>query len=186
LKICHFTLEGCGNLVAAHDSIAMPGAAKIQLTEQQQEELERCVASRTLAVRAVERAKIILGLAAGKAKKQIAERLGIARQTVRRCELRFLQQGTEKGLQDAPRSGRPRCIQPEKIQQIVHKTTQETPADSTHWSTRSLAQVVNVSPSSVGRIWRLQDLKPHRVRTFKLSNDGEFAEKTEDIVTLYL
>ena len=65
MKICHFTLEGCGNLVAAHDSIVMPSAAKIQLTDQQQEELERCVASRTLAVRAVERAKIILALAAG-------------------------------------------------------------------------------------------------------------------------
>jgi transposase len=163
----------------------MPDAAKIQLTSAQQEELERDANGRTVAVRAAERAKIILGSAAGKAKGEIAEELGIARQTVWRWAKRFLRQGTD-GLEDAPRAGRPRLIQPEKIQQIVHKTTQETPADSTHWSTRSLAQVVNVSPSSVGRIWRLQDLKPHRVRTFKLSNDGEFAEKADDIVTLYL
>jgi transposase len=164
----------------------MPSVAKIQLTESQQEELEGCAASRTVAVRAAERAKIILGLAAGKAKRQIARQLGIARQTVRRWERQFLQQGMEKGLQDAPRSGRPRLIQPEKIQQIVHKTTHEAPPDSTHWSTRSLAQVVGVSASTVCRTWRTYRLKPHRVRTFKLSNDRQFAEKLEDVVELRL
>src|SRR5437867_4476934 len=162
----------------------MPGAAKIQLTQQQQDELERCAGSRSVALRAVERAKIILALTAGKAKKEIAEQLGIVRQTVRRWEQRFLRQGT-KGLEDMPRSGRPRLIPPEKIEQIVYKTTQETPSNSTHWSTRSLAQEVAVSASSVGRIWRARDLKPHRVRTFKLSNDPHFAEKTEDVVGLY-
>ena len=101
-----------------------------------------------------------------------------------RSEERFRRLET-KGLEDAPRSGRPRRIQAEQIAQIVHKTTQETPPDSTHWSARSLAQVVNVSPSSVSRIWRSKKLKPHRVRTFKLSNDSEFAEKTDDIVGLY-
>ena len=163
----------------------MPYAAKIQLTPAQQDELQHGANGRTVAARAVERARIILRLAAGKAKREIAEQLGIARQTVRRWEKRFLRQGM-KGLEDAPRSGRPRRIQPEQIAQIVQKTIQETPSDSTHWSTRSLAQVVNVSPSSVGRIWRWKNLKPHRVRTFKLSNDPKFAEKTDDVVTLYL
>ena len=138
----------------------MPSAAKIQLTEQQQEELEGCAARRTVAVRAAQRAKIVLGLAAGKTKQRIAEQLGIVRQTVRRWEKRYLQQGTEKGLQDAPRSGRPRLIPPEKIQQVVHKTTQETPPDSAHWSTRSLAEAMGISASSVHRIWRTYDLKP--------------------------
>ncbi len=163
----------------------MPDAAKIQLTPAQQEGLEHCAKSRTFAVRAVERARVILASATGKAKQEIAEQLGIARQTVRRWEKRFLQQGT-KGLEDAPRSGRPRRITPEQTAQIVQKTTQETPADATHWSTRSLAQVGNVSPSSVGRIWREKQWKPHRVRTFKLSNDPKFAGKTDDIVPLYL
>ena len=163
----------------------MPGTTQIQLTQQQQDELARSVGSRTIAVRAVERTKIILGLAAGKAKKEIAEQLGIVRQTVRRWEQRFRHQGT-KGLEDAPRSGRPRLIQPEKIEQIVHKTTREIPPDSTHWSTRSLAQQMGVSASSVSRIWRARKLKPHRVRTFKLSNDPRFAEKVEDVVELYL
>ena len=185
MKVCHFILEQCEKLGIAHVSGLMSYPAKIQLAQPQQDELERCAKGRTVAARAVERAKIILQSAAGKAKREIAEQLGIARQTVRRWEKRFLQQGTE-GLEDSPRSGRPRRIQPEQIAQIVQKTTQETPADSTHWSTRSLAQVVNVSPSSVGRIWRSKKLKPHRVRTFKLSNDREFAEKTDDIVELYL
>ena len=87
---------------------------------------------------------------------------------MRRSEKRFLGEGT-KGLEDAPRSGRPRRIGPEQIAQIVHKTTQETPADSTHWSTRSLALVVKVSASSAGRIWRSAKLKVHRVRTLRLS-----------------
>ena len=163
----------------------MPGAAKIQLTEQQQDELERCVRGRCVAARTVERAKIILGLAAGKAIKDIAEQVGIVRQTVRRWGQRFQQQGTQ-GLEDAPRSGRPRDIQPGKIEQIVRKTTLETPPDSTHWSTRSLAKAMGVSASSVSRIWRVHKLKPHRVRTFKLSNDPCFAEKMEDVVELYL
>jgi len=132
-----------------------------------------------------ERATIIMELAAGTAKQEIAKQLGLARQTVLRWKQRFLQLGLE-GLNDAPRSGRPCTIGPEKIAQIVHKTIQETPCDSTHWSTRSLAQEVEVSASSVSRIWRNQKLQPHRVKTFKLSNDPLFAEKTADIVTLYL
>ena len=98
----------------------MPYAAKIQLTAAQQDELAGDANGRTVEVRAAERAKIILGLTAGKAKREIAEELGIARQTVRRWVRRFLQQGME-GLDDAPRSGRPRLIPPEKVREIVHK-----------------------------------------------------------------
>jgi transposase len=163
----------------------MPVAANIQLNEQAQEELKSLAASRTSAVRLWERATIILGLAAGRAKQEIAKQLGLARQTVLRWEARFLQRGL-KGLNDAPRSGRPRTIGPEKIAQIVQKTTRETPVDSTHWSTRSLAAATEVSACSISRIWRAHKLQPHRVKTFKLSNDPHFAEKTADIVELYL
>src|ERR1035438_10227054 len=163
----------------------MPSAENIQLDGQTQEELKALAGSRASAVRVWERATIIVELAAGRAKKEIAAQLGIARQTVLRWEQRFLQLGLD-GLNDAPRSGRPVTIGPEKIAHIVHKTMQETPRDSTHWSTRSLAQETEVSASSVGRIWRKHKLQPHRVKTFKLSNDRLFAEKTADIVELYL
>jgi transposase len=163
----------------------MPGAENIQLDEQSQQELKSLAASRTSAVRLWQRATIVLELAAGKAKQEIAKRLGVARQTVLRLEQRFLQRGMD-GLNDAPRPGRPATIGPEKIAQIVRKTTHETPVDSTHWSTRSLAQETAVSACSVSRIWRKHKLQPHRVKTFKLSNDPLFAEKTADIVNLYL
>jgi transposase len=163
----------------------MPGAENIQLDEHSQEELKSLARSRTSAVRMAERASIVVELAAGRAKQEIAEQLGIARQTVLRWEQRFLRLGME-GLNDAPRSGRPRTIMPEQIAQIVQKTTRETPTDSTHWSTRSLAAVMEVSACSISRIWRAQKLQPHRVKTFKLSNDRLFAEKTADIVALSL
>ncbi len=99
----------------------MPGAENIQMDEQAQEELKALAASRTSAVRLWERATIILGLAAGRAKQEIANQLGLARQTVLRWEQRFLQQGMA-GLNDAPRSGRPATIGPEKVAHIVHKT----------------------------------------------------------------
>ena len=163
----------------------MPSAENIQLDEPSLEKLKSLVASRTSEVRLWERATILMELAAGKAQQEIAKQLGLARQTVRRWKQRFLKLGVE-GLNDAPRSGRPATIGPEKIAQIVQKTMQETPDDSTQWSTRSLAQETGVSASSVSRIWRKHKLQPHRVRTFKLSNDQLFAEKTADIVSLYL
>jgi len=107
----------------------MPGAQNIQLDEHSREELNSLAHSRTAAVRMAERAVIILELAAGRAKQEIAKLLGVTRQTVLRRELRFQQQGMA-GLNDAPRSGRPRTIAPEQIAQIVLKTTSETPVDA--------------------------------------------------------
>src|SRR5260370_4474846 len=75
-----------------------------------------------------------------------------------------------EGLNDAPRSGRPCTIGPEKIAQLVHKTIQDTPCDSTHRSTRSLAQEAEVSASSVSRIWRHHKLQQHRANTFNLTS----------------
>jgi transposase len=163
----------------------MPNAENIQLDERSREALDSLASSRTSEVRRVERALIILGLVAGRAKKDIAKQLGIARQTVLRWEQRFLLLGME-GLNDAPRSGAPKTIGADRITQIIQKTTRETPVDSTHWSTRSLGTVMQVSAPSISRIWRANKLKPHRVKTFKLSNDRQFAEKTVDVATLYL
>jgi hypothetical protein len=72
------------------------------------------------------------------------------------------------------------------VQEIVRLTMQEKPADATHWSTRTMAQASGISEASVRRIWKRYGLKPHLLRTFKLSNDPKFAEKVEEIVGLYL
>ena len=163
----------------------MRTASKVRLTQEQQDDFERFARSRTLAARLVERARIVLMAAAHNPNEEIARSLGIVRQTVALWRERFVAQGID-GLEDAPRSGRPPSILPGQIEEIVRKTTRETPAAATHWSTRSLAEATGMSASTVGRIWRAHGLKPHRVKSFKLSNDPRFAEKLEDVVNLYL
>ena len=77
-------------------------------------------------------------------------------------------------------------ITPAKVQEVVRRTTQEKPVNATHWSSRTMAEAAGLSEKSVRRIWRKHGLKPHLFRTFKISNDPEFAEKLEAIVGLYL
>jgi hypothetical protein len=87
---------------------------------------------------------------------------------------------------DAPRAGRKSTIPTAVIEAILRKTRQETPADATHWSTRTMAKAVGVIKATVSRIWRAAGLKPHLVKTFKASNDPQFVEKVRDVVGLYL
>lgn len=161
-------------------------APRINLSESQQEELERLARSRITTVRLAVRAKMILLAAEGKQDQQIADELGIARQTVARWRGRFIESGIGGIEKDAPRPGRKPKMAARQVQNVVRMTTQEKPADATHWSTRSMARAVGLSASSVRRIWKSHGLKPHLSRTFKLSNDRLFAEKVEDIVGLYL
>ena len=132
----------------------MQRAFKVWLSQEQQDDLERFARSRTLPARLVERSKMLLRCTAGNTVEEIAEELGVARQTVSRWLGRYVEQGLVGVERDAPRSGRPLQILPSKIAEIVEKTTQEKPAGCTHWSTRTMAPMVGVSASSVGRIWR--------------------------------
>src|SRR3974390_1645597 len=155
----------------------------ITLSSTDRETLEGWVRSRTLPVRQVERAHIILGAAAGRADKDLAAELGCSRQRCARTRRRF-QAGSLKALsEDAPRSGRPRRHDHSRI---VELTTQSQPANATQWSTRLMAQRCGASASTVGRAWRRHGLKPHLTHAFKLSRDPRFVEKREDIVGLYL
>jgi transposase len=94
--------------------------------------------------------------------------------------------GIEGLLQDAPRPGRTPLISAEVTAELIARTTQSRPANATQWSTRTMAKAMNISKASVSRIWRAHGLKPHRVETFKVSNDPHFADKLEAIVGLYL
>jgi Homeodomain-like domain len=112
--------------------------------------------------------------------------IGTDRLTVARWRNRFIRlrlRGIEK---DAPRPGRRRRFSPEMVLEIVRKTTQDPPDDATPWSTRRMAKAAGVSEATVRRIWHQHGLKPHLVRTFKLSKDPRFAEKLEDVIGLYL
>jgi transposase len=122
----------------------------------------------------------------GVASQEIATRLRVSRPTVQLWRERFLAlrlAGLEK---DAPRPGRKARIGPEKIRAIVEATLHTTPADATHWSTRTMARAQRVSEATVRRIWRKHNLKPHLLETFKLSRDKRFVEKLRDVVGLYL
>src|SRR6266487_553551 len=161
-------------------------AADIRLSNEQQEQLERLARARLTTVRLAQRGKMIVMAAAGLPDLRIGAELGVARQTVARWRGRFIRYGLAGIEKDAPRPGRKPQISSQRVQEIVRLTTQEKPADATHWSTRSMAQTSGISEASVRRIWKRHGLKPHLLRTFKLSNDPRFAEKVEDIVGLYL
>jgi transposase len=118
--------------------------------------------------------------------KQIAAKLRIMPEKAARWRNRFLDGGLAALDKDAPRPGRTPTITPSKIQEVIRQTTQEKPSNATHWSTRSMAQAAGLSEKSVRRIWHQHGLKPHLARTFKVSNDPQFAEKLEAIIGLYL
>ena len=164
----------------------MRRAQPISLTAEQRGQLQLYSRSRRIAVRLALRAKIILHAADALENKQIAAELSVSRQLVARWRKRFLESGIAGIEKDAPRPGRKPAVSARKVQQIIRKTTRETPPNATHWSRRTMAAAVGVSPSTVGRIWRAHGLKPHRVNSFKLSNDPLFAEKLNAIVGLYL
>lgn len=98
---------------------------------------------------------------------------------------RFAERRLE-GLYDEPRPGAPRRIGDDAIAETVRRTLEETPADATHWSLRSMARSTGYAPSTIHRIWRAFGLQPHRSKSFKLSSDPFFVEKVRDIVGLYL
>jgi transposase len=124
--------------------------------------------------------------AAGKQDSEIAAEVGISNQKAARWRKRFLKLGIAGLEKDAPRPGRTPTITSAKVQEVVRKTTQEKPANATHWSTRTMAEAAGLSEKSVRRIRHKHGLKLHLSRTFKVSNDPEFAEKLEAIVGLHL
>lgn len=158
-------------------------ARSIVLSEEQRGKLMGYARGRSIAKRVVERASIVLQAADGKQDLEIAADLQIGRHTVARWRARFLEGGLPGIEKDASRPGRMRTIDPEKI---VHKTTQETPPNATHWSTRTMARALGISEASVRRVWQAHGLKPHLTETFKGSRDPQFVEKLEDIVGLYV
>jgi transposase len=132
-----------------------------------------------------QRARIILRCSEGIPNTVIAAEMRITNTTVRKWRSRYIQGGLG-GLLDEPRCGAPRRISDDQVEAVVTATLESMPRDATQWSTRSMAAQSDLSHSSVRRIWQAFGLQPHRVETFKLSNDPQFIEKVRDIVGLYL
>jgi transposase len=162
-----------------------PKLAELTLTDDERTTLERWArrakSSQALALRC----RIVLACACGASNQAVAARLGISRPTVTKWRSRFVARRLE-GLADEPRPGAARTITDEQVERVLVLTLETTPADATHWSTRSLARQVGMSQSAISRIWRAFGLKPHLVDTVKLSTDPQFIDKVRDVVGLYL
>jgi transposase len=161
-------------------------ASAIELEEKERENLLSLSRSRKTSVRLAERAKIVLLASSGMQNIDIAAKLQVSRFKVGRWRERYAQHGLAGIEKDAPRPGRQPSISEAKRKSIVKMTLEEKPPKATHWSRSRMAERAGVSDSTVGRIWAEHGIKPHRAKTFKLSNDKRFVEKLEDIVGLYL
>lgn len=160
-------------------------AVSIELTEEEHRELEGLARRRRTAQGLARRARIVLLATRGRQNKTIAAELGTDPTTVGKWRRRFAERRLD-GLYDEPRPGAPRRIDDDAITETIRRTLEDTPADATHWSLRSMARASGYAPSTIHRIWKAFGLQPHRSETFKLSTDPLFVEKVRDIIGLYL
>ena len=131
------------------------------------------------------RARIVLKSGAGESVETIATSLGTSTKSVYKWRNRFLESGVD-GLFDLPRSGQPKKLTEKDIKKVLTMTVEQVPHEATHWSTRLMAKYAGITTWQVRQIWEAADLKPHRIQTFKISNDPQFAEKVIDVVGLYM
>lgn len=164
----------------------MRRACTITLTKEDRALLTKWSRGRSTPARLVQRAKIILMAAEGMENKTIAEELEISPRCVAKWRIRFSDTGVDGIIKDAPRGGRKPTKRNALVKKIITTTTQTKPEYATHWSTRTLAKHLNTTQSMIYRVWKANNLKPHLIKTFKLSNDKLFIEKTLDVVGLYL
>ncbi len=159
--------------------------AEIELDKEERKFLEELARRRSAPINEVRRAKAVLMMAEGKANTEIAAGMGFCNATVGTLRKRFLQMRLE-GLSDMPRSGPPRTIGDDRLQELIEKTLHSKPKAATHWSTRKMAREMGISRDSVSRIWRAFGLKPHRAQTFQISTDPYYVDKVRDVVGLYM
>lgn len=159
--------------------------AELIVTDAERGELER-LARRARSARNLSfRARVVLQCAGGLSNEQVAHELKTGPHTVSKWRRRFIERRME-GLFDEPRPGGKREISDDRIEEVIVATLESTPKGATHWSTREMAEKMNLSHSTIGRIWRAFGLQPHRAESFQLSKDPLLIEKVRDIVGLYM
>jgi transposase len=158
----------------------------IDVTAADRARLEAVVADRNSPQKHVWRAAIVLATADGLGTNAVMRRTGKSKTVVWRWQERFASDGVDGLLRDKTRPSRIAPFGPEVGERIVALTLAEPPGETTQWTGRAMAKAIGVSHSYVQRVWRSHGLQPHRIRTFKLSNDPAFAAKVRDIVGLYV
>src|SRR5436853_3320068 len=132
------------------------------------------------------RAEIVLLSADGVGTNEIMRRTGKSKTCVWRWQERFMRAGYDGLLRDKTRPSRIPPLGSDIAKRVVALTRTDPPAEATHWTATMMAKAVDISASSVQRIWRAHGLQPHRVKQFKLSTDPQFVDKLRDIVGLYV
>lgn len=160
--------------------------AALLLPEDQRSELQRWLAAMGTPQQVALRSRIVLATADGKTEGVIAAENDVNRKTVRLWRERFRIQGLSGLWEIAPGRGRKATYDSSRIKAVIDATLQSKPKGSTHWSCRTMAAAQGISKSTVSKIWRSHNIKPHRAETFKLSRDPKFLEKLTDVVGLYL
>lgn len=155
------------------------------LTDDERQKLE-LLARRPKSAQALAlRARIVLNCGDTTPNSEVAKKLHVSRGTVGKWRERFRLERLA-GLLDEPRPGAPRTISDEKVEEVVTRTLESMPANSTHWTTRLMAEQAGLSQTAIVRIWKAFGLQPHRVEGFKISKDPMFVEKVRDVVGLYM
>ena len=158
----------------------------ITVTAEDRVRLDTIIRNRNSAQKHVWRARIIVLTADGAGTTAITRAVGKGKTVVWRWQERFMHEGNEGLTRDKTRPSRIPPLPAETVDRVVALTNQAPPHEATHWSAPAMAKTVGISPSSVRRIWAGQGLQPHRVRSFKISNDPRFADKLKDVVGLYV
>ena len=161
-------------------------ASRCRLSPSEQQQIQQWIAAHGTPQQVALRCRIVLASSQGLSDVAIAEQLSVNRKTVILWRRRFAQQRLDGLWEIAPGRGRKPRYDSDKISAIVDATLQTKPQGMTHWSCRTMAKNQGVSKSTIHNIWQAHHLKPHRVKTFKLSRDPKFLDKLTDVVGLYL
>jgi transposase len=161
-------------------------AAALIINEAQKQQLESWARAGTTPQRVARKCKVILLASQGVSNHSIAQQTGLSRPTVLATCAAFRRNGCEALRQPQKRQRSARVLTSELQQKILDTTLKTRPPNATHWSVRGLARHLRVSRMMVHRVWQRNDVQPHRVERFKISNDAQFEEKVRDVVGLYL
>ena len=164
----------------------MAQTVSIILSPEDRERLAAVIGDRNSPQKHVQRAKIILHCSERRSVLDVARRSGVSRPAVWRWQRRYAEQGVDGLLRDKTRKPGKAPLPPKTVAAVLALPCSEPPGEATHWTGRAVAKATGVSLRAVQRIWEVHRLQPHRLRTFKKSNDPAFAEKVEDVVGLYM